>query len=106
MSKKMDSLQDIEQEISRLQARTRSLENQLDERLQYLQENYSSLVMKSVFPGMRQQGGIPGSVLELVLGNERFRDSLGKLADRLFDKVSDGIDYLSEKLDRKKEERD
>jgi hypothetical protein len=100
-TKNISSLGALDQEIQRLQNRTKKLERDLDERLQYFQDNSSSIIMKSVFPGMQQKNSIPGSLFELVIQNERFRDSVGKLATRVFDKVSDGLDYISEKLDKK-----
>jgi hypothetical protein len=94
-------LSSLDLEIARLSLQAKHMEKQLDERLGYLQDNYSSLVMKSVFPVLQPGGGISGTLLGVVLQNKRIRDSFTKLTEQLLSRVSDGLDFLSDKLEKK-----
>jgi hypothetical protein len=100
--KHIGNLAELNHEIHRLQFKTRELEKKLDEKINYLQDNYSSMMMKSFIPAIIQKTGIVGSVVGLVFQNRRLQDSLSRLADQLFDKVSDGMEFIAEKLDKKK----
>jgi hypothetical protein len=94
-------LKSLDLAIRELRQKTEFLEDQLDERFGYLQENYSSMVMKSVFPAMQQNTGIPATVLEVVFQNPRIRESFKRLTEQLFNRVSDGMDFLAEKMEKK-----
>jgi len=104
MSKKLGSLETLDREITRLRSRSKKLEGELDDQFTYLQNNYSSLLMKSVLPGIQLRTGIPSNFLELFLQNDRLRGALGRLLDRVFDKLSEVIEFVAEKLERKKPE--
>jgi len=98
-------LESLDREVARLRLRTKELEEEIDQSLNYLQEHYSSMTMKSVFPLLLQKAGIAGSVLEFFLQNERLRENLGKLGGYLLDKFSDGLEFLADKLSPAKGER-
>ena len=97
-------LRSLDKEIRHLQHRRKALEKDLDQKLGYLQENYSSMMMKSVMPVLRDKTGLPLTIVELLTQNERFRGNIGRLADHLLDKISDGIEFISDKLDGKRKE--
>ena len=102
MAKKINSLESLDREISRLRVRTKELEKDLDGKLDYLQDNYSSILMKSFLPVIIQKSGIAGGILQFVFQNERLQDSVLKLAERVFNRVSDGVEFVVDKLDGKK----
>lgn len=102
MAKNINNLESLDREIIRLRSRTKELEKELDEKLDYLQDNYSSMMMKSFLPAIIQRGGIAGGILQFVFQNERLQDSVLKLAERLFNKVSDGVEFIVDKIDGKK----
>jgi len=102
MAKNINNLESLDREIIRLRSRTKELEKELDEKLDYLQDNYSSMMMKSFLPAIIQRGGIAGGILQFVFQNERLQDSILKLAERLFNKVSDGVEFIVDKIDGKK----
>jgi hypothetical protein len=105
MSKKdIYDLESLDREIDRLRARARVLEEKIDQSLDYLQDHYSSMAIKSVLPSFLQKSGIAGSVVQLFLQDERLRENLGKLGSYLLDKVSDGLEFVANKLSRGKEE--
>lgn len=101
-AKNIDSLELLDKKIFALKTRAKALEKQMDERLDYLQDNYSSMMMKSFIPAIGTKGGVAGSIIHLVLQNRRLQDSFGKLAEQLFNKVSDGVEFIVDKLDKKK----
>jgi hypothetical protein len=97
-------LQTLDQEILRLRLRAKELEVKIDDSLDYLQDHYSTMAMKSVLPFFSQKSGFAGSILQIFLQNDRIRDNLGKLAVFLLDKFSDGLEYLTNKLSPQKED--
>jgi hypothetical protein len=97
-------LRSLDREIRHLQRRRKALEKDLTERVGFLQEHYSSMMVKSVLPIIRDKTGVPLTIVELLTQNERFRGNIGRLADHLLDKISDGIEFISDKLDKKKKE--
>ncbi|MFI5154714.1 MAG: hypothetical protein ACHQEM_00920 [Chitinophagales bacterium] len=101
MAKKTDELQLLEQEIGRLKKRSRELEAQLDEKLDYLQDNFRTLAIKSVLPSFLARAGATGTILEVFMENKQFRNSVNKLTDTLFDKISAGVEFLGKKFSKK-----
>jgi hypothetical protein len=101
--KKFRNLQALEKEIRRLKVHAKQLENDFDDNWSHLEENYLPMFLNSVLPKKTTYKGIPATIISLFLEHDRFRDTVIKLAEELIDRVSDGIDYLSEKLKRKKD---
>jgi hypothetical protein len=102
-AKKFNNLQSLEKEIRRLKQHAKQMENQFDDNFSHLQENYLPMVLNSVLPANTKYKGIPATIISLFLEHDRFRNTVIKLAEQLIDKASDGIDYISEKLTRKKD---
>jgi len=95
---KITSLSSLDREIYRLQLHARALEEEIDGKFNHLQENYSSMMIKSMLPAIQRKTGIPSGVLQVLAQNQRLQDVFGTLAERLVDKVADGVEFLSEKL--------
>lgn len=104
MAKKTDQLQLLDNEISRLKRRARQLEQQIDGRLDYFQDNFRTLAFKSILPGFLARTGITGTILDLLLGNREIRKSVNKLTGFLFDKISAVANLLTKKFGRKSRE--
>jgi hypothetical protein len=102
-SKDIRDLPSLEREISRLQQRARQLELKLDDSLNHLQENYTSMVIGSFLPFVGQKTGIMGMLLKFLLQNRRLRLKITQLTDFLFDKASDGLDFILDKLSSQKD---
>jgi hypothetical protein len=102
-AKKFNNLQSLEKEIRRLKLHAKQMEDQFDDNFSHLQENYIGMVLNSVLPEKPIYKGIPATIVSLFLEHDRFRNTMIKLAEQLIDKASDGIDYISEKLARKKD---
>lgn len=105
MTKHIKDLQSLDREIYLLRLRARELEEKIDISLNYLQDNYSSMTMKSVFPFLLQKAGFTGSILQIFLQNERLKENLGRLTDYLFERISDGLEYLADKVSTGKDDR-
>ena len=101
----MSELQALEKKIRHLKQHAKDLENKMDERLDYFQDNYRSLAIKSVLPAALAKSGLTGTILEVVLENKQLRNSENKMADKLFTKISEGVEYLSGKFTRKSAKR-
>lgn len=96
----------MNEEIARLQTKAKGLEEHLNENLDYLQDNYSSLIMNSVFRGagnMNMKNSVAGTVAGLILGNERIQAILSKLATHLLDKAADGLEKVADKFAKKED---
>ena len=101
--KKLRDLASLEKEIQRLRLEARSMEKEMDDNLNYLQENYSSMVMNSVLPDTGGYKGIPGTIIHLILQHQKLREAISRLAEHLLDKVSDGLELITSKIFNKKE---
>ncbi len=101
MDKKPDELQLLDQKIERLKKRSRQLESQLDGKLEYLQDNFKTLAIKSLLPSFLARAGITGTVLEVFMENRQFRNTVNKLTDTLFDKIAAGVEFLDRKFSKK-----
>ena len=102
-SKKINNLQSLEKQIRRLKADSKQMEVKMDDNFSYLQENYLSVALNSILPEKTTYKGIPATIISLFLEQDRFRNTVIKLAEKLVDRASDGIDFVSEKLTRKKD---
>lgn len=103
---KITSVESLDREINRLQTKAKVLEAELDKSLDYLQDNYSSMIMNSVLAkatgGLKS--GIAGTVLSFILNNEKLANALSKIGGDLIDKAATGIDRLAEKMTKKKDD--
>jgi hypothetical protein len=103
MSKGSTSMQALDQEIRQLKARSRQLEEKLDENFSYLQEHGGSLLIRTLLPrrtdGEESLTGI--RLLDVLLENERVQKILLRAADQLADSVGDGLNWLITKVFKK-----
>ena len=106
MARKIKDIASLDKEIRRMQAKAQALEGKLDESLDYLQDNYSSLIMNSVFQGagnMSVKGSVAGTVAGMLLANERMQAVLSKITTNLVDKAADGLEKLADKFAKKED---
>lgn len=61
---KVKNMEQLDVEIQRLKEKTRRLENELGERLDHLKDNYKSMAVNTVVPGIANSGvmGIVGGI--------------------------------------------
>jgi len=105
---KITSVESLDREINRLQVKAKDLEGKLDESLDYLQDNYSSMIMNSVLGNATGglKGGITGTILSVVLSNDKLANAFSKIVNDLLNKAANGIDRLAEKMTKKKDDSD
>ena len=101
---KQNQLDVLEKEIKRLQMRSRLLEREIDSKLDFFQDNYRSMAIKSFLPSILAKAGIAGSLIDMFLENKKFRDALNKITSSLFDKISDGVSFLTKKFSKNEDE--
>jgi hypothetical protein len=101
--KKFKNLRELENEIRRLKLHAKKMEGEFDDHYLHLQKNYLPMLLNSVLPEKTSYKGIPATIISLLLDNDRLRNTIIKLTEELIDRLSDGIDYLSEKMKRKKD---
>ena len=90
----------MDREIRRLRLHARKLEQELDQSLDFVQDNYSSLLLRSVLPLAGNKWGVAGSIFQLLSRNQRLQESLSRLADQAFGRIADVVEFLADKLDR------
>ncbi|MFI5152284.1 MAG: hypothetical protein ACHQET_03065 [Chitinophagales bacterium] len=101
----MNELQLLEKKIKDMQLHAKELERQIDEKLNYFHDNYRSLAIKSLLPAVLAKSGLTSTLLEVFLENKQLRNSVNKMADRLFNKISEAVEYLSRKFTSKSAKR-
>jgi len=105
--KKIRNLNSLNNEILRLEAKADNIGQKLDDNFDYLQENYLTLIKKSIFKSSAASAagaGIVGVIISSLMGNERLRDAFSKVASPLADKAAGWIESLMNRMGKKEEE--
>ena len=96
------NLESLEKEIRVLQRRAKKLEAKIDDSFTYFQDHSGSLFVRSLLPRKIEGEEFSGNpVLDSFLQNERLQAILVKLADRVAEKLGDGINWLVNRVFRK-----
>jgi hypothetical protein len=103
MARKINDIESIDREITRLRLRAKDLETIMDSNFSYLQEHSSSLMVNSLLSGFINKESLLGSIINLGVQNERLRKTLGNLAEIIIDKLANAIDFLVSKMSAKKD---
>ena len=96
------SLDSLEDEIRRLRQKAKGLEDQIDENFTYFQEHSGSMFIRSLLPRKIEGETVTGNrILDTFLQNERLQKILIRLADRVAEKLGDGLNWLVNRVFRK-----
>lgn len=96
------SLDMLEDEIRLLRQKARQLEEKMDENFTYFQEHSGSMFVRSLLPRKIEGESVTGiKLLDTFLQNERLQRILVRLADRLAEKVGDGLNWLVTRVFKK-----
>jgi hypothetical protein len=96
------SLDALEDEIRLLRKKARQLEDQIDENFTYFQEHSGSMFIRSLLPRKVEGEAVTGvKILDVFLQNERLQKALVRWADRLAEKLGDGLNWLVNRVFRK-----
>jgi hypothetical protein len=98
MAKKIQDLESLNKEISRLRGQAKMLENKLDDNFSYLQEHSSSLMINTLLSGIISKNSVSGSIVNLFAESERLQKTLGNLAEILVDRIANVLDFLINKI--------
>jgi hypothetical protein len=92
----------LEKDILNLRRKARKLETRIDENFTYFQHHSGSMFVRSLLP--RKIAGetlTDNPVLDAFLQNERIQKILARLADKLADKLGNGLNWLADRVFRK-----
>lgn len=106
-SKKIRNLNSLNNEILKLETKADSIGQKLDDNFVYLQENYLTLIKKSIFKSSAASAagaGIVGVIISSLMGNERLKEALFKVASPLADKAAGWIENLLSRMGKKENE--
>ena len=106
-SKKIRNLNSLNKEILRLEAKANNIGQKLDDNFDYLQENYITLIKKSIFKSSAAGAagvGIVSAIISSLIGNDRLREALSKVANPLADKAAGWIETLMNRMGKKEKD--
>ncbi len=106
-SKKIRNLNSLNNEILKLEAKANNIGEKLDNNFSYLQENYLTLIKKSIFKSSATGAagiGIVSVIISSLIGNERLREVLSKVASPLADKAAGWIETLMSRMSKKEKD--
>ena len=102
LTKAARGMQALDAEIRQLRQKARQLEDQLDENFGYLQEHSGSMFVRSLLPKRIEGESLTGvKLLDTFLQNERLQKILIRLADRLAERVGEGLNWLVDRVFKK-----
>jgi hypothetical protein len=101
-TKTSQSLDSLEQDIRRLKLKARLLEQKIDDSFVHFQQHSGSMFVRSLLPRKMEGEALTGNpVFDTFLQNERLQKILVRLADRLAEKVGDGLNWLVNRVFKK-----
>ncbi|NLR59871.1 hypothetical protein HGH93_17310 [Chitinophaga polysaccharea] len=77
MRKKIDSFETLELEIERLKRRSKQLEYELGDRVDYFKDNYKKMALNAVIPGSARHSGalnVAMNVAKMAWGSGKFKN--------------------------------
>jgi hypothetical protein len=95
-------MQALDVEIRQLRQKARQLEDQMDVNFNYLTEHSGSMFVRSLLPRKIEGEALTGiKLLDTFMQNERLQKILIRLADRLAERLGDGLNWLATRVFRK-----
>ncbi len=96
------NLDSLEKEIYRLKLEVKKIEVKLDENLDHVQENFTSMVWSSFFHNKKDKNSGSDNVFESFLKNEKLNTVVNKVTDRIADRAAEGMEKLIDRIFNKK----
>ena len=97
-ARNIKNLESLEREIYRLQVKTRKMEDKLEDNFEYLQNNFSSLLMNSFFQKRSKDKVKENGETSSFFKNEKAGYFFGKVSDHLAGKVADAVTNLVDRM--------
>ena len=101
-AKNIHGLDSLEREIYRLKLEARRIEDKMDHNLEHLQENFTSMTMKSFCSKRTNKEEGKESLFGSFLKSERLNSVADKITDHIAGRAANGIDKVLDKLFHKK----
>jgi len=96
------SMNALDQEIRELRRKARQLEGEIDENFNYFQQHSGSMFVRSLLPRRIEGEVLTGfQLFDTFLQNERLQKVLLRLADRLAERLGEGLNWLVDRVLRK-----
>ena len=98
---KIRNLDVLEKEIYRLRLEAKNTAEKLENNLDYLQHNYGSMTMNSIFSRSTKGSGKENVKLRIFSSfweNEKVQNGINRIVDHLADKTAEGIENLLDKI--------
>ena len=96
------SIQALDQDIRRLRAKAKELEQKIDDNFSYFQQHSGSMFVRSLLPRKIDGEELTGlRLVDTFLANERLQKVIMRLADILAEKLGDGLNWLTARVFRK-----
>jgi hypothetical protein len=96
------SLSALDQEIRVLRRKARQLEDEIDDNFNYFQQHSGSMFVRSLLPRKIEGEVLTGvQLFDTFLQNEKLQKILLRLADRLAERLGDGLNWLVDRVLRK-----
>ena len=102
-SKASRSMDALDEEIRRLRAKVRQLEDQIDENFSYFQQHSGSMFVRSLLPRkLENEEVLTGfRLVDKILENERLQKVILRLADHLAESLGDALNWLINRVFKK-----
>jgi hypothetical protein len=95
-------MQVLDEDIRKLKAKAKVLEEQIDENFTYFQQHSGSLFVRSLLPRRIEGEVLTGyRLVDRVIENEKLQKVLLRLADILAEKLGDGLNWLVTRVFKK-----
>lgn len=98
---KIRSIKDLDKAIALKKNKARELEDRINNRFEYLQEHYPSLVKNSIFKITLGGDSPVGSIINTILGHDRIQKTMNNALGTLGEKFADWIERLTDKMSKK-----
>jgi hypothetical protein len=96
------NLDSLEREIYRLKLEAKNIEEKLDQNLEHLHGNFSSIAMNSFFHEKKNKEEEKDYIFGSFLKNEKLNAFVNKITDHITERAEEGIDKLIDKIFHKK----
>jgi len=101
-AKNIHNLDSLEKEIYRLQLEAKHIGERLDDNIEHLEENFSSIAMNSIGCNKKSKSGENGNPFTEFFNNDKLNSVVSRVTDRIVERAAAGIDKLVDKIFSKK----
>lgn len=96
------NLDTLEREIYRLRLEAKNKEDKLNDNFEHLQKHFPHLLINSFSCRKKYQNNREEDISGSIFKNEKLNLFINKIADKISERASDGIDHLFDKIFNKK----